>query len=118
MSVQSSFKAAVIQAASIPTDSLACANKAASLIRQAAEQGARVLVFPEAFLGGYPKGNSFGAPIGMRKAEGRDAFASYHQQAIRLDGEEVAVVAQAAADTDTFVVMGCIEADGGTLTAN
>lgn len=30
MSVQSSFKAAVIQAASIPTDSLACAHKAAS----------------------------------------------------------------------------------------
>ena len=115
MSTQQSFKAAVIQAASIPTDSMACAQKAASLIRQAAEQGARVQVFPEAFLGGYPKGNSFGAPIGMRKPEGRDAFASYHRQAIRLDGEEVALIAQAAAETDSFVVMGCIEADGGTL---
>ena len=36
MSAQQSFKAAVIQAASIPTDSIACARKAASLIRQAA----------------------------------------------------------------------------------
>lgn len=115
MTVQTTFKAAVIQAASIPTDSVACAQKAAGLIRQAAEQGARVQVFPEAFLGGYPKGNSFGAPIGMRKPEGRDAFAQYHRQAIRLDGEEVALVAQAAADTDSFVVMGCIEAEGGTL---
>ena len=76
MSEQKTFKAAVIQAASIPTDSMACARKAATLIRQAAEQGARVQVFPEAFLGGYPKGNSFGAPIGMRKPEGRDAFDS------------------------------------------
>lgn len=109
------FKAAVIQAASIPTDSLACARKAVELIHQAAQAGASVLVFPEAFLGGYPKGNSFGAPIGMRKAEGRDAFALYHSQAIRLDGEEVDLLAQAAEQTDTVVVIGCIEADGGTL---
>ncbi|PTN49049.1 nitrilase, partial [Achromobacter xylosoxidans] len=91
MSQQQRFKAAVIQAASIPTDSIASAQKAASLIRQAAQRGARVLVFPEAFLGGYPKGNSFGAPIGMRKPEGRDAYSRHHSQAIRLDGEEVAL---------------------------
>ncbi len=109
------FRAAVIQAASIPTDSLACGRKASLLIRKAAEGGARVLVFPEAFLGGYPKGNSFGAPVGMRKPEGRDAYARYHSQSIRLDGEEVGLVAEAAAETDSVVVIGCIEADGGTL---
>ncbi len=45
MSVQASFSRRH-PGASIPTDSVAAANKAASLIRQAAEQGARVLVFP------------------------------------------------------------------------
>lgn len=109
------FKVAVIQAASIPTDSMATASKAASLIHKAAAEGAKVLVFPEAFLGGYPKGNSYGAPIGVRKPEGRDAYASYHSQSIRLDGEEVALISEATAQTDTFAVMGCIEADGGTL---
>lgn len=113
--MQKSFKVAVIQAASIPTDSVATANKAVELIRQAAAQGAKVLVFPEAFLGGYPKGNSFGAPIGIRKPEGRDAFADYHSQAVQLSGEEVSLIAQAAIETDSFVVLGCIEADGGTL---
>ncbi len=110
-----SFKVAVIQAASLPQDSLATARKAVTLIQEAATQGAKVMVFPEAYLGGYPKGNTFGAPIGMRKAEGRDAFAQYHNQAIRLDGEEVRLIAQVAEETDTVVVMGCIEADGGTL---
>ena len=64
----SSYKAAVIQAASNPTDTLASAQKAASLIEQAAKAGARLAVFPEAFLGGYPKGNSFGAPVGQLDA--------------------------------------------------
>ncbi|QIL74077.1 carbon-nitrogen hydrolase family protein (plasmid) [Diaphorobacter sp. HDW4B] len=110
-----SFKVAVVQAASIPEDSVATARKAVQLIHEASKEGAKVMVFPEAYLGGYPKGNSFGAPIGMRRPEGRDAFARYHGQAIRLDGEEVSLIEQAAQETDSVVVIGCIEADGGTL---
>lgn len=110
-----SYKAAVIQAASNPTDTLASAQKAASLIEQAAKAGARLAVFPEAFLGGYPKGNSFGAPVGQRKPEGREAFRAYWEQAIDLDGPEVETIAAAAAATGLFVVMGCIEREHGTL---
>lgn len=109
------FKVAVVQAESIPTDSMACAEKAARLVREAIGQDAKVIVFPEAFLGGYPKGNSFGAPVGMRTPAGRDAYAAYHEQAIALDGKEVALIAEAVAHSDAFVVIGCIEADGGTL---
>lgn len=109
------YKAAVAQAASIPGDPVASADKAADLIRQAAEAGARLIVFPEAFLGGYPKGNSFGAPVGMRRPEGREAFRRYWDAAIVLDGPEVALVAKATAQTGLFAVMGCIERDGGTL---
>jgi nitrilase len=109
------YRAAVAQAASIPGDPAASADKAAALIRQAAEAGARLIVFPEAFLGGYPKGNSFGAPVGMRRPEGREAFRRYWDAAIALDGPEVALVAKATAQTGLFAVMGCIERDGGTL---
>ena len=109
------YRAAVVQAASIPENALASAEKAAGLIREAAENGARLMVFPEAFLGGYPKGASFGTPVGMRKPEGREDFARYHDSAIDLDGDEVALIAEAAAETDSFVVIGVIERDGGTL---
>lgn len=111
----SSYKAAVIQAASNPTDTLASAQKAARLIEQAAKAGARLAVFPEAFLGGYPKGNSFGAPVGQRKPEGREAFRAYWEQAIDLDGPEVETIAAAAAATGIFAVVGCIEREHGTL---
>ncbi len=109
------FIAAVVQAASRPADTPGAAAKAARLIGEAAEAGARIIVFPEAFLGGYPKGARFGAPVGMRLPEGREAFAAYYAAAIELDGPEVAAVVDATAQTGAFVVMGVIERDGGTL---
>ncbi|HEV2571180.1 MAG TPA: carbon-nitrogen hydrolase family protein [Beijerinckiaceae bacterium] len=109
------YKAAVAQAASFPEDPRASAEKAATMIREASQNGARLIVFPEAFIGGYPKGASFGAPIGMRKPEGREAFRAYHSAAISLDGEEVATIAAATAETGMFAVIGCIERDKGTL---
>jgi nitrilase len=109
------WKAAVAQIASIPDDSVASARKAADAIRKAAGEGARLIVFPEAFLGGYPKGASFGCPIGVRKPEGREAYLQYYNAAIDLAGEEVEIIAEATAETETFIVIGCIERDGGTL---
>ena len=93
----SKYKAAVVQAGSFPDDPLKSAVKTADLIREAASQGARLAVFPEAFIGGYPKGASFGAPIGMRKPEGREAFRRYYDAAIDLDGEEVKTIEAATA---------------------
>lgn len=109
------YKAAVAQAASVPDGAQASAAKAAGLIREAAQADARLIVFPEAFLGGYPKGHSFGAPVGMRKPEGREAFRRYWEAAIALDGPEVALITEATAETGLFAVIGCIERDGGTL---
>ena len=108
-------KVAVVQIASVVDDAMATAQKVADNLHQAANQGAKLAVFPEALLGGYPKGASFGAPVGMRKPEGRDAFARYYANAIDLSGPEVECIAQAAIDTDCFVVIGVIERDHGTL---
>ncbi|PTS79901.1 nitrilase [Sphingomonas sp. HMWF008] len=110
-----SFTAAVVQAASLPSDALASARKAASLIAEAGAHGAKLIVFPEAFIGGYPKGASFGTPVGLRKPQGREDFRAYHQNAIALDGAEVAIIADAVAAADVFLAIGVIERDGGTL---
>ncbi|MBN9584958.1 MAG: nitrilase [Afipia sp. 62-7] len=111
----SKYKAAVVQAGSFPDDPLKSAVKTADLIREAASQGARLAVFPEAFIGGYPKGASFGAPIGMRKPEGREAFRRYYDAAIDLDGEEVKTIEAATAESGMFAVIGCIEREHATL---
>ncbi len=110
-----SWKAAVAQCGSVPDDPVASAQKAAQIIHEAAGAGARLIVFPEAFLGGYPKGASFGCPVGVRKPEGRQAYMLYHKAAIDLGGPEVETICDATAKTGAFVVIGCIERDGGTL---
>jgi nitrilase len=111
----SPFRAAVVQAASLPGDPAASAAKAADLIRAAAAEGAKLVVFPEAFLGGYPKGASFGTPVGMRRPEGREAYRAYHAAAVDLEGEEVARLKEVVAETGVVLVIGVIERDGGTV---
>jgi len=66
-----SYKAAVIQAASVPFDPVASAERAVRLIADAAGASARLAVFPEVFIGGYPKGASFGTTVGQRLPAGR-----------------------------------------------
>jgi nitrilase len=111
----SKFQAAVAQLAAKPFEPLASAEKAARAIRDAAKKDAKLVVFPEAFLGGYPKGASFGAVVGSRSREGRHAFARYYDGAIDLPGPETKVIAEAARETGLFVVIGCIERGQGTL---
>jgi nitrilase len=108
-------RVAVVQAGSIPFDSQAAVSKAVDLIRQSSEGGAELAVFPEAFIGGYPKGSTFGSVIGNRSEAGRKLFEQYYNAAVTLEGEEVAQLAAAAREFNVFVVIGVIERLGNTL---
>lgn len=106
---------AVAQCASVMFDSAATVARAQTLMRAAAARGAQVLVFPEAFLGGYPKGADFHIFIGARTPEGRADFKKYYDAAVALDGPELAQLAQTAAECGLTVCIGIIERGGGTL---
>ena len=107
--------AAVAQTATIMFDTAATVAKAETLMAEAAARGAQVLVFPEAFIGGYPKGADFHIFIGARTPEGRQDFLKYYEAAVELDGPEIAQLAQAAGAHKLYVCVGIIERDGGTL---
>jgi nitrilase len=108
-------RVAVVQAGSILFDSEASVAKAERLIAEAAGGGARLIVFPEAFIGGYPKGEDFGARVGSRTPEGRKLFRRYFEGAIDVPGPETARLGDAARVHGAWVVIGVIERDGGTL---
>ena len=110
----STVRAAVVQAGAVPFDSAACVDKAMDLIGRAAATGARVVVFPEAFIGGYLKGLGFGLVVGARDAAGRDEFRRALESAIVVPGPETARLGEAAAAHGCYVVIGVIERDGGT----
>ncbi|GLI21119.1 nitrilase [Xanthobacter flavus] len=109
------IKVAAVQAATIPFDGSAATQRTVALIAEAAATGAKIAVFPEAFIGGYPKGLDFGCSVGRRTAEGRADFVRYVRGAITVPGPEVDQLAAACAEHDIHVVVGVIERDGGTL---
>jgi Carbon-nitrogen hydrolase/Asp/Glu/Hydantoin racemase len=88
---------AVVQAGSVPFDTGACIEKAVRLIGEAAATGARVIVFPEAFITGYPKGLNYGLVVGARDAVGREEFRLYLEAAIDVPGPETLQLGKTAA---------------------
>ena len=106
---------AVVQAGAVPFDTAACVDKAIGLIGEAAAAGARLMVFPEAFITGYPKGQSYGLVVGARDPAGREEFRLYLDAAIAVPGKETERLGEAAAAAHAYVVMGVIERELGTL---
>ncbi len=106
---------AAVQAGSTLFDTPTTLAKAERYLREGASAGARLVVLPEAFLGGYPKGLDFGVTVGSRSSEGRDTFRRYSEAAVALSGPEIARLAELAAELRVHLVAGVIERDGGTL---
>ena len=108
-------RVAVVQAAPVVFDCGATLAKVRKLAAEAAAGGARLVLFPEAFISGYPRGMSFGTVVGSRTQEGRDHFRQYWESSIDIPGPAVDELSALAAQLGLHIVIGVIERQGGTL---
>ena len=108
-------RAAVVQAAPVAFNCEGTLERAACLVAEATAAGAQLVVFPEAFVSGYPKGADFGARVGSRTTEGREWFRRYHASAIDVPGPATERLGEIARERGVFLVIGVIERAGGTL---
>lgn len=120
-------------------------NQLSAIAHKAASKNIDILLLPEAYIGGYPHGTTFGSVMGDRTREGREEFAKYFAQAIDLgdtvgDGAGAGlnwvrgevegafnesgvtrgdgtreILEKIASDTGVFLVVGLIEKAGGSL---
>ncbi len=107
----SPFKVAVAQAGSVLFDREGLTEKAAALIRQAGDRGARLVLLPEAFIPGYPRGFSFGMRVGSRSPEGRELWRIYWENAVDVPGPTTLALGEAASEAGVFAGVGVIERD-------
>ena len=109
------LRVAVSQSRTVPFDAAKATKIVLEQMRKIAAMGAELAVFPEAFIGGYPKGLDFGASIGSRTPAGREDFRRYQAGAIRVPGAETDEICAACGELGLYVVVGVIERDGGTI---
>ena len=108
-------RAAVVQDAPVAFDRERTLDHVAGLAADAAATGAQLVVFPEAFVSGYPKGADFGARVGSRSPEGREWFRRYAAGAVEIPGPATDRLCAIAREHNVHLVIGVIERDGGTL---
>lgn len=113
--MENTVKVAVVQAGSVAFDLDATVSKLEDLTRQCAQNGAKLAVFPEAFISAYPKWLDFGCRIGMRRPEGRDDYYRYWNSAIEVPGPISQKLAEISQEHDVHLVVGVIEREGKTL---
>ena len=115
----SPVRVAAVQASACPFDTNRAVEMVCSMTAEAAKEGSRLILFPEAYVGGYPWGLAFGTAVGGRSEVGRRVFGRYWESAIDVPGPEVERMCQVAGDFGVWLCVGVIERDStystGTL---
>lgn len=113
------MRVAVVQAGAIPFDRDGTVAKVCAMTADAASQGAELVLFPEAYVGGYPWGLAFGTAVGGRSEAGRRVWERYWATSIEVPGPELDRLREAAREAGVYLCVGVVERDstysGGTL---
>jgi len=100
---------AVVQAAPVVFDRDASVQKACRLVREAAAQGAKLVLLPEAFVPAYPRGLGFGAVVGSRSPEGRRLWQRYWENGVDVLGPATELLGEAARQAEVYLAIGVVE---------
>lgn len=104
------FRAAAVQESSVWMDRGGTTEKVLKLIREAARKGANIIAFPESFIPGFPYW-VFSLPFN----QSMPWQLLMQEQAVSLDGPEVAAIAKVCGELEVTVVVGVTEREAGRL---
>jgi nitrilase len=103
------IKVAAVQAAPVYMNLDASIDKAEKIIAQAAQNGAKLVAFPETWLPGYPWFVWLNSPI-----DSMPFYVPYHDNSMEVDSAQMRRLQSIAHRHDIFIVMGFSERERGT----
>jgi predicted amidohydrolase len=104
MKYHQKYIAAAVQAAPVFLDRDRTIAKASALVEEAASKGAKLVVFPEVFVPGYPYWVWLDTPL-----KGGPWFRRMHEQSVELHGPHLTPLCEAAAKHAVNIVIGINE---------
>jgi len=110
MFVKEHVKAAAVQISPVLNDLMATTEKVASFIKEAASNGADIVVFPETFIPNYPYFSFINPPV----SQGKDHLKLY-EQAVVIPGPAIDALSSIIKDCGIVAVIGVNEKDGGSI---
>ncbi|MBX2815168.1 MAG: carbon-nitrogen hydrolase family protein [Saprospiraceae bacterium] len=103
------LRVAVIQDTPPFFDLVAGCEQVAVLTEQASGQGANLVLFPESYLPGYPRGLNFGATVGNRTDAGRHLWEMYWNHSVGLNDSHYHALSNIAAENKVYLAIGITE---------
>ncbi len=98
------FKAAAVQTSPVFLDAEKTIDKTIAFVKEAADNGAQLIAFPEVFVSGYPYWNWIMTPV-----QGSKWYEKLYKSAITADGSEVKRICNAAKEFNIHLVIGINE---------
>jgi len=84
-------------------------QKVESLVKENAKKGCGLMVFPESFIPGYPRGFNFGANVGRRTDEGRQLYLDYYKNSVSNQGKDITRLEELSRSENIYLVIGVTE---------
>lgn len=98
------FKAATVQTSPVFLNVGKSVDKAVSIIKEAASNGAKLIAFPEVFIAGYPYWNWIMTPV-----QGSKWYEELYRNSVDVFGSDMQKIYDAAKESDIHVVIGINE---------
>ena len=103
------IKVCLVQDSPVFFDKEKTLQKIESLVEENAKKGCELIVFPESFIPGYPRGFNFGATIGRRTDEGRQLYLEYYNNSISTKGDALKKLENLSKKHKVYLVIGATE---------
>jgi nitrilase len=103
------IKICLVQHSPVFFDKVRTLGKVEELTKQYASEGCKLIVFPESYVPGYPRGFSFGAVIGSRTKEERQLYQEYYDNSIDVESKDLKRLESLARDQNVYLVIGITE---------